>query len=641
MPINKFISQQLALIWRIGLLLVLFTLLRFIFFLFNASYFRPVDFVQVLKAFYYGVRFDFIVIYYLNFLFIVLHLFGFELINRPGFQQLLKGLYLVVNAILMLFNVIDIRYFQYTRKRSGWELIDMLRTSSDTKELLPNYLIHYWYLLLLFFLLIYLLFRFYPGTRPFKRDTGLSPGFSRMVAYSLAVVILLTGFAFARGIKTKPLRLISVNEYVTPEYSPLLLNTPFVIINTVHHHKEGIANFYPLNEIGKYYSSLHHPKPDGNFKNLNVVIFILESFSKEYTEATNNDGHLYTPFLDSVQKEGIYCSHAFANARRSIEAMPAILGGFPSLLHMPYISSSYSLNAVRGLPAILNEQGYTTAFYHGGKNGTMGFDLFCKSVGFEHYYGKTEYNNKKDFDGVWGIWDEEFLQYVTRQLGQTKQPFLSVVFTLSSHQPCQIPEKYMGKFFPGSPDMLRSVAYTDYALKEFFSTASKMPWFNNTLFVFCPDHTSVNLDRKFSSPLGRVSIPIIYFCPSDPALRGNYAKVTQQLDIIPTILEYLNYNKSFVSYGKSIFEEGYRFSVSYSDPNFQVIDSMNCLLFDGENIIKANTYSGNSLAFTANSKDQMTSMQKELVVYLKAYLEDYYFRLNHNLLADTTGIIDP
>jgi phosphoglycerol transferase MdoB-like AlkP superfamily enzyme len=638
MNFNTYLGHLWSLFKRIAFILVLFTIARLIFFLVNLSVFKPLDVSQIVKSFFYGIRFDFIAVFYLNLVFISFHLFCFQLLDKSIFRKILKGLFIFVNAVLLLFNIIDIVYFKYTGKRSGWEMIEMLQTSTDTTEMLPVYLAHYWYLALLLIAFIYLIIRFYPRYRAIKISVSNSLFNKWVFIYSLSILFILSGIAFARGMEIKPIRLITANRYVTPDHIPLLLNTPFVVINTVNQHSEKIQDFLPFKEVSRYYTSLHRPDTSDKFNKMNVVIIILESFGKEYMEAKTEKGEAFTPFLDSLQSVGLNCTNAFANAKRSIDALPPILGGFPSLLQTSFLGSAYSINKLRGLPAILKEQGYSSSFYHGGKNGTMGFDMFCKSLGIDKYYGREEYNNENDYDGAWGIWDEEFLQYMANNLDQQKEPFLSVVFTLTSHEPYPIPEKYSDQFFPSQPKILQTIAYTDFALRRFFSTAASMKWYKNTLFVICPDHTSIVLKKKFNNNLAKVSIPIIYFNPSDTTLRGNIDIVTQQLDIVPSVLDYLNYNKAYVSYGKSIFENGYRFSVSFNDLNYQIIDSSYCLLFDGEKTIGVNKYDKNNLSLSKNIANKNITIQVQLETYLKAFLEDYYFRINNNLLADTTEI---
>ena len=543
------------------------------------------------------------------------------------------GYFLLINSILLLLNFIDTGYFEFVHKRSGWELLDMLSTGNDAEQLLAHYLLKFWYLLFIWTAFVFIMFLFYYFEESRTHEKTKTDRAFQTIA---GLLILMIGFGIARGLKSKPLRIISANNYVTPAYVPLLFNTPFVIINTFKQQEANGQHYFSPEECSHIYSPLqiNNSQPD-SLRSDNVIIIILEGIGKEYFEAKTRDNKSFTPFLDSLAEVGLYCSHAYANAFRSIDALPPILGGFPSMLNTAYISSAYSVNKTRGLPEILNEEGYETAFFHGGHNGTMGFDIFTKSIGIKHYFGCKEYNNKQDYDGAWGIWDDKFLQYVACKIDKFKEPFLVSVFTLSSHDPYNLPDRFKNNFHPGEDQILRCIEYTDYSLKEFFNTISKSPWFSNTLFVICPDHTSKPLSEPYKSQIGRVSIPMIFYAPGNSSLKGKYDKVTQQLDIMPTVLNYLGYSKPFIAYGKSIFSDGYRFSVNNNSRNFQSIDSSYSIVFDGEKILEVRKIGINSgpLPNRTNSNGDTSYFNLERVT--KAYIQDYYQRLNTNQMAET------
>lgn len=106
-------------------------------------------------------------------------------------------------------------------------------------------------------------------------------------------------------------------------------------------------------------------------------------------------------------------------------------------------------------------------------NGSMGFQAFARSVGFQKYFGRTEYNEDPnyngdaDFDGTWAIWDEEFLQFYCDRMSEMKEPFVTSVFTATSHGPFDLPERYKGKFPTGDDPLFETVAYSDYAIQRF------------------------------------------------------------------------------------------------------------------------------------------------------------------------------
>jgi phosphoglycerol transferase MdoB-like AlkP superfamily enzyme len=297
----------------------------------------------------------------------------------------------------------------------------------------------------------------------------------------------------------------------------------------------------------------------------NVVVIILESFSKQFTGLGNRKS--YTPFLDSLMKHAYVCTQAYANALHSAEGVPAVIAGIPSLMAEPITTSAYGTNKITALPGLLKQEGYTTAFYHGGTNGTMSFDVFAANAGFDRYYGREEYNNEKDYDGNWGIWDEPFLQYFANNLSQTKQPFFAAVFTLSSHEPFKVPEQYENVLPKGPLPIHQTVAYTDLALKKFFANASQQEWFRHTLFVITADHCALMTeDNRDFRNLGFYEIPVIFYAPGDTSMHGTTDKIAQQVDILPSIMDYLGYKKPFFSFGNSIFDtSAKRFAVTELD----------------------------------------------------------------------------
>ena len=239
----------------------------------------------------------------------------------------------------------------------------------------------------------------------------------------------------------------------------------------------------------------------------------------------------------------------------------------------PVINSPYSNNFQTSFPTILNAEGYTSAFFHGGDNGTMGFQEFSHFAGYDDYFGRTEYSDTKDYDGNWGIWDEEFLQYTANTINTKKQPFFATVFTLTSHHPYNIPDKYINTFPEGQYEICKTISYTDYSLQQFFETAKKMPWFKNTLFIFSADHTGISEDAFYTNRVGNYAIPIIYYLPGSN-LKGVDSMVTQQIDIMPSVLDYLNYPNPYFAFGTSVFDStASHFALCNNNATYQYVEN--------------------------------------------------------------------
>jgi uncharacterized sulfatase len=295
----------------------------------------------------------------------------------------------------------------------------------------------------------------------------------------------------------------------------------------------------------------------------NVVIIIVESLSAQYTGG-GDPKRGFTPFLDELgATKGVLFKNHFADGRRSIDAPPAILAGLPHLVDETFYCAQQ--RHLVGIGSLLKERGYTTSFFHGGKNGTMYFDVFSNRMGFDRYYGLNEYPNPEDSDGIWGIYDEPFLQFVAGKLTSYKEPFASVVFTLSSHNPYKIPDKYAGRFPKGELPILESFGYVDYSLRKFFETAEKMPWYKNTLFIITGDHTAAprTIYRRL---IDAYRVPLIMFHPGGlPPVKTD--RIVHHVDIGPSILDFLGIDPGkMLDFGHSVFDPAYS-GLAYSQLN--------------------------------------------------------------------------
>lgn len=447
------------------------------------------------------------------------------------------------------------------------------------------------------------------------------------------IFILLMGIGLILGrggFQLKPLRVIHAAKYTSAKNIPLVLNTPFTIMKTVGVKSFRVYKYYDKEKLDSIYSPILE-YDNSEIKHANVVIIILESFSREYIGALNK-GSGYTPFLDSLMENSLVFTRAFANGKRSMEAMPSIIAGLPALTDIAYITSQFSSNKINSIAGILSNEGYYTAFFHGGKNGTMGFDQFANIAGFNNYYGMNEYPHESDYDGNWGIYDEEYLQYFAQKMSEFQEPFFTSVFTLTSHHPYEIPEKYKGKFPVGTLNIHESIGYTDYSLKKFFESAKKTDWYNNTLFIISADHTAQAESSYYKNKLGNYAIPIIFYHPSDSAFIGKSNIIAQQTDIFPTIMDYLAYDEPFICFGNSLLNNSTdHFTVNYINGIYQIIKDDYLLQFDGNKPIAFYDIKSDSLL--QNNLIEDTAKLQELETYLKAIIQSYQERLISNKLV--------
>ncbi len=622
---------------RLALLLIIFMLSRIIFLISNLRYFSGLSFIDIFNIFVGGLRFDLSAILMLNAAFVILMLIPLKFAYHYIYQRVLLILFFIVNLMALLVNFVDIVYFRFTFKRTTSDIFKYIGVGGDFDKLIPQFFRDFWFIpflwLVFIFLFIYINIKI-KSEDSFIKSNGLI--FKRLLIYIIFVGLTVLGIR--GGIQLRPIDIINAGEYASSKNTSLVLNSPFTIIKTMGLASLENINYYTdeklLNEI---YTPIHKSDTaDIVLGKKNVVIIILESFSKEHIGALNNIKAYsgFTPFLDSLIAES-YVTEAYANGKRSIEGIPAILAGIPTLMNEAYITSMYAGNKINSLASLLKSEGYYTSFYHGGTNGTMGFESFTKIAGFDAYNGRTQYNNEADYDGKWGIFDEPYLQYYSKQLSESKQPFFSGIFTLSSHHPYSVPEKYKGKFKKGKLEIQQSIMYADYSLKKFFETASKESWFNNTIFVITADHTSESFYSYYQNDVGMYAIPIIYYVPGNDNIRNYKVKLTQQIDIMPSVLGLLGYKSDYFCFGRNIFNSKVNsFNVSYLNNEYQLIKDDFMLKFDGKNSkslynIKTDSLLKNNLI----NSDLINKSKSER--FLKAVIQQYNRSLiNNKMIID-------
>ena len=325
--------------------------------------------------------------------------------------------------------------------------------------------------------------------------------------------------------------------------------------------------------------------------------------------------------------------YAYANGRKSISAIPSLVAGIP-YVKVPYVLSHYSSNKTCSLAQCLVNEGYYTAFFHGAPNGSMGFQSFTHLTGFEDYFGKNEYNNDADYDGIWGIWDEEFFHFFAEKMNTFKEPFFTTVFSLSSHHPFNVPERYEGIFPKGPLPVHECIGYTDNALRQFFEYAKTMPWYENTLFVFSADHASAAYLKEYKNTLGAFAIPIFFYRPDNSLQQFDTTTIVQQIDILPSVLSYLHYPSDFCAFGKNVFDTTReQMSINYNNEYFQCFYKDFVLQFDEKKSVNLYNFKKDRF-FKTNLLNSGIAEQDTMELSTKAFLQEYTNRMIDNKMCE-------
>jgi arylsulfatase A-like enzyme len=538
--------------------------------------------------------------------------------------------FVVFNTLGLALNIFDVAFFDFSHKRLTAEIMRFGGSKDNFLTLIPSFLKSYWYLVLVFIVLLVVITTFsrryissYASTL-YRHKTG-------WIAGSLLTLVLWMGLMllnFRGWLALIPIDVTDAGKYATAQNIPLVLNTPFTFAKSLGHHSMPELSYYSGEESQKLYSPVHQPAAAKRFTKRNVVVIALESFSKEFTGLAGRK-ESFTPFLDSLSAKSLVFTNAWANGKQSIQGIPAILAAVPSLVDGAFISSLYSGNQYKGLASLLSDEQYYTAFFHGANNGSFNLDAFASQAGYQDYFGRSEYNNEADYDGNWGIWDEAFLQYAGKKMSGFPQPFHTAIFTLSSHHPYPVPDKYKEQFKGNENPLTKAVQYTDHSLRLFFDSIAHQPWFSNTVFVFTADHTGQSSDPFYSNLAGQYQVPVIIFDPSQRIAKGIDNNTLAQCDIMPTLLHLLGYNKPFFALGNDVQQRS-SFAVYYTNEYYNMAQDKYLFSFNGTAGISLYNLQQDSLLQHNILHQPEDTVSAGMERTLKAYLQTYTGSIRNN-----------
>lgn len=564
------IREQPAFIMTVNfmMMMVIYTLSRWFFYYINIDIYPDVSIHDMIIIFLGGLRFDLSALCFLNIPCLALQFLPFRNRETMRYQRIAKYIFIFVNALGIVANMFDTVYFEFGGRRSTSTIFSEFGGESNLSAIVLNSVTLHWMVWLFgIAMIVAMTFLYYNPIKSNKPYSSLPNKVYYPLHSGISIIVLILIIGSARGgfgLKMHPICQSAANMYCKkPVEAAIVLNTPFTLITTLDKTGYKDQHFFAKEELDKIFCPIKNTNPNGGeMRKPNIVVFIMESFSMEYMGFYNRDKdggkyQGYTPFLDSLLTHSYSFRYSLANGSRSVDCMPAAFAGIPRYIN-PYSYYVYSNNTLQGLPEMLRNEGYTTAFFHGAPNTTLGFRGTTNALGFEDYYGMDEYNNDDDFDGTWAIFDEPYLKYFAQEndrIARGGKPFFLTVYTASSHDPFKIPEKYKNTFTRGEKPMHKTISYADFSIKQYFDKIKDKPWLRNTIFVFTADHCGVRSRDDYKNAMGRFLIPIFFYTPGGQLpVKCDSTRIIQQTDITPTLLGLLNYQKPYFSFGKDVFD---------------------------------------------------------------------------------------
>ncbi len=541
--------------------LVFFEFIRLIFFIKYRNYFQGFSILENLISFITGLRFDLsTVALVFGIFFLILHIPGNWKENKI-FSKVLWLFVAIFSILTYLFLFIDIFYYDYGNKHLSFEIFEL---PTHISSMVITVLIEYWYAIILFSIFMLVFFLIWIRIKNIldsflKRPTNIFNETIYFFIFAIFITIAIRG-----GIQEATLRPSFAFRNANILLGHLSLNGVYTVLHTISQPYGQKTNFLPEDKaieivrnlvkgeneffVNDKYPLLRKTVYKEQPKKLNIVIFIMESWTAEYTGALGSYVEL-TPFFDSLSKEGLLFNRFYSCGGRTWQGAMTILFSLPTVYPVGITYPPFDQNIYRSIAHVLKEHGYETIFIHGGKKLAFTMETLTRSLGgFDRCIFKEDFDlSKVELDKAWGVHDEYVFLRAEQEFRKTKQPFLGVIFSLSSHPPYDIPERFRSS---NNPNFFDSLRYTDWALKQFFEKAKNSDYFNNTLFIIVADHAYL-IDKN--NPANSFRIPCLFYTPGGQIKKGISNRIGNQIDILPSVIDILKISTLHSSFGKSLF----------------------------------------------------------------------------------------
>ncbi|SNC62122.1 Phosphoglycerol transferase MdoB [Hymenobacter gelipurpurascens] len=493
------------------------------------------------RIFGYGLRLDVSATAYLCLPPFILFILG-SLLPRFPLDRLIRFFTAVLGIVVACFTVADLELYRVWGFRLDATPLQYLATPNEmaaSAEGAPVLLL----LALLLGLLVlgWILYQKLVGHLP-----ALPEGFGRgRAALAGFLYILLLLLPMRGGTQQIPVNQSDVYFSSQPFANHAAVNIAWNVTNSLLLQNNGPNpyQFLPDSTAQRLVAGLYAPAPDTTqllrTPRPNVLFIILESFTGKLV------GHLggekgVTPTLDSLARTDVSFRHLYAAGDRSQKGLVALLSGYPNQPATSIIKYPRKTEQLPHLARVLKGAGYSTAYYHGGELAFANMKSYLVTAGYERFTERADFA-PADQNSKWGAHDHVVLNRMLRELPQQRQPFFVTAFTLSSHEPFDVPMKPRFRGADEASRFRNSMYYTDHVLGQFLAQAKLQPWWQKTLVVLVADHGHHQPGDTPNEAPAKFKIPLLLTGGAlRPSARGvvveNYGS---QTDVAATLLQQL------------------------------------------------------------------------------------------------------
>ncbi len=615
-----------AFIWFLLVLLLTYSILKIIFYQYNhqllfAGAENAVAISEKLRLVKWSITQDILTVLGINSI-LLFCLWAGRLVNPKISTWFTVPLFVLINSIAVILNLIDIFYFRFHFQRTNADLLYVL--DHPMNRLMQQSLFLILIFVIAFAAIIYLMWRLHKKLMvPFANG------------HNAGLITAILGIIFLVSLLMKA----ETGKYLVPTYPMVQLksNELPVVQNSFHTF---LFSVFRNGESTPFKSYMTNAACDsimpirkkldinmGDNNKQNIVLFIMESVPYDFFDSTSAY-KVTMPFFDSLLNKSSFYNNAFCYAHESNKGITAILAGIPTVTDIPVYHSANINMPFTAIGKSLSKLNYHSFFCIGDEYDNFGFAKCMNWVGVDKYYSKEDIPGYKNLPKhSMGIQDEYVLDFFFQKVKIQQAPFLGVHYNISTHYPYDIPVEFARKLPANYSAPMKAMRYYDYCIQKFFDAAQKEPWFANTKFIFCSDHWLFPEGKKgVYNALSGYRIPVIIY---DPLINKrqiiNYP--VSQFDILETILATAGYRDSLISYGENLLDSLHTDKVVFTKANanlYQVIDSSYILGFNSSNgkVEFLYNYKTDKLLKKNLVTDPAASLKfKPLSIKIKAFLQ--------------------
>jgi phosphoglycerol transferase MdoB-like AlkP superfamily enzyme len=381
--------------------------------------------------------------------------------------------------------------------------------------------------------------------------------------------------------------------------------------NPYQYFDDSIAQRY----LDSLYSSLNNsPSEILTTRRPNILFIILESYTSKFIGCLGGEPGV-TPNIDRIAKEGMLFTNIYASGDRSEKGLVALLSGYPTQTTTSIIKTPSKTEQLPHLNKILEEQGYHSSYYYGGELAFANIKSYLLNAGYDRLISKYDFD-KKDYNSKWGVHDHVLFNKFLNDLKTEKQPFFSTLFTLSSHEPYEIPVK---PEFVGNDETTQfknSFNYTDKCIGNFIAQAKMQPWWDSTLIIMVADHGHRLPGNYSNDHPTKFKIPLILTGGALKLKEVVSNSIGSQTDIAFTLLQQINLKTDGFRWSKNLLDStAKQFAFYVFNDGFGFVTQAGALTFD--NVSKKIIY---------QDKDVPASQLNYGKAYMQLSFEDFLKR---------------